>query len=184
MATKTRHPACKCSSGGSSNSSEASRVPGRRLSQCCRSQCMDVRWPPYRLQRRLLRERRDVYTGDALFSRASPANTDLAGGPVAPRRAERRFFLPTGQTSPALAKAHILAKETLHGDANCAGAHTQSSLSSFDHALRLNYAALLRGFGFPVVTKRRTKRFLQTFLSPRVPVYVFRLVRQTSFLPL
>ena len=78
----------------------------------------------------------------------------------------------------------MLAKETLHGDANCAGAHTQSSLSSFDHALRLDYAALLGGFGFPVVTKRRTKRFLRTFLSPRVPVYVFRLVRQTAFLPL
>ena len=81
-----------------------------------------------------------------------------------------------------LAKAHMLAKETLHGDANCAGAHTQSSLSSFDRAFRLDYAALLGEFGFPVVTKRRSKWFLQTFLSPRVPVCVFRL-RTTDIFP-
>jgi hypothetical protein len=55
---------------------------------------------------------------------------------------------------------------TLSGDANCAGARTKSSLSSFDHAFRLDFAAFLRGFGLSVLPKLRSKRFLRTVLAP------------------
>src|SRR2546425_12565934 len=49
---------------------------------------------------------------------------------------------------PNLAKPQILAKETLSSDAHCAGARTTSSLSLFDHALRPDYPACLRGLAF------------------------------------
>src|SRR5438445_13002220 len=49
---------------------------------------------------------------------------------------------------PTLAKPQIVAKETLSGDSNCAGARTNSSLSSFDHALQPDDNAFLCGSGF------------------------------------
>jgi hypothetical protein len=56
-----------------------------------------------------------------------------------------------------------LAKETLSGDAHCAGARTNSSLSSFDHVLRPDDTAFLREFGLPVRLKLRSKWFVRTF---------------------
>jgi hypothetical protein len=59
-----------------------------------------------------------------------------------------------------------LANETLNGDANCAEARTKSSLSSFDYAFRLDFAAFWRGFGLSVLAALRSKRFLPTLLAP------------------
>ena len=46
---------------------------------------------------------------------------------------------------------------------HCAGARTESSLSSFDHVFRPDYIAFLRGFGLPVRAKLRSKRSVRTF---------------------
>jgi hypothetical protein len=83
---------------------------------------------------------------------------------------------------PNLAKPQILANETLSGDANCAGACTKRSLSSFAHAFRLDFATFLSGFDLSVLAKFCRKRFLRTLLSPCVPLCVFWLVRRTAFL--
>jgi len=66
------------------------------------------------------------------------------------------------QQGPHLARPHIVAKEMLSSEANYAEARTSSSLASFDHALRPDDTAFVRGFGLPARAKLRRKRCVRT----------------------
>src|SRR5262249_13239890 len=81
------------------------------------------------------------------FEKSHGARRDPLLSPKALRIAPRAARREAPKHDPHRAKPHLLAKQQLSCAPTCAGACTQTSLSSADHACGPDDTVFLRGFG-------------------------------------